>query len=85
MLDWLSPGLQNRSMQVRLLLAALPSPHSPSIQQTVAQLAERLVWDQDVGGSTPSSLIVAVAQWSRALACEAGDMGSIPLSHPTRL
>ncbi len=30
--------------------------------QTVAQLVERLVWDQEVGGSSPSSLNVAVAQ-----------------------
>ena len=52
MLDWQSPGFQNRWMWVRLPLAVL----FVSLQ-TVAQLAERLVWDQEVGGSNPSGLI----------------------------
>ena len=58
MLDWLSPGFQTRSMQVRLLLAVL------STQQPVAQLLERLVWDQEVAGSIPAGLIfmLVVAQ-----------------------
>ncbi len=75
MLDRQSPGLQNRSMRVRVPPAMLLTDRSSAC-------VERPAWNREVGGSIPSGLIEAVAQFAEHRVVIPGVMGANPIGLP---